>query len=190
MKKQFGLVATALAALVAVVIGASAAQAYPAATFAFSLDKHTVIGGRTFVATASSNVSCSSWTLTFLGQSASGSGKKVSHTFTTPTVSTRETRTVHARCTYSLSAGAAGSAVRVVDRTSPVLSSSVVILPRTGSGSGSGTGSSSSSGLPNTGGPAFWVLIVALVLIVAGLLSVVRSRRRAARDQSPTPPPS
>lgn len=193
MKKQFRLIATALVALVAVLAGTSAAQAYPKATFSFSLSKHTVIGGGSFVATASANVSCSNWTLTFLGQSASGSGKKISHTFTTPVVSAQETRKVRAQCTYTLTGGASGTAVRVIDSKSPVLTSEVIILPRTGAGSGSGNGSgqtssSAGSGLPNTGGPAFWILIVALLLILAGLVTVIRNRRRADPDEPAVPP--
>lgn len=38
---------------------------------------------------------------------------------------------------------------------------------------------STGSALPNTGGPAFWILIVAIVLIVGGVVALVRSRRRA-----------
>lgn len=193
MKKQLRLVAAFLAALVAILVGASAAQAYPGPVFSLTVNHHVVHGGHPFDATAKSDVTCSNWTINWLGQSASASGKVFTHTFSTPVVHHKQTHSVTAQCTYSASAGAAGTAIRVVDLKSPVLSTHVTLLPRKGSGGGGGNGNGNGNGngggngiLPNTGGPAFWLLIAALLLVVAGLSAMARNRRRH-HDSGSTP---
>lgn len=202
--KLIRIVIAAFVALAVSLVGISAAQAYPTPVFKLSLNRHVVYGGDSFAVTVTSSVECTTWKVDFLGQSRSGHNVKTfAATFVTPKVKKKETRQVTAICTYSAAVGAAGTAIRITAASSGRLRAAVTILPRTGTGTGTATGTGnnsgstpttsndSGSGLPNTGGPAFWIILLALVLVIGGGVAMVRNRRRheattAAPSGTPT----
>ena len=194
MKKQLRALLAVLGAVAVLIVGAAAAQAYPGPTFKLDVNKHVVYGCDSFDASVSANVTCTQWRIWFLDQTATVSNvSKASHTFSTPVVQSRKTKVVHAQCTYDASAGVSGNALRVVAAKSPVLTQTVVILPRKGggggngnNGNGAGNGSGSGgSGLPGTGGPALWIPIVAGLLVLAGAYTALRNRRRGDDTDQP-----
>jgi len=200
--KLLRLVIAGFLALGITLVGVGTAQAYPTPVFSLTLSRHTVYGGETFDATVKANVTCSTWAITFLGQTVSGHDTDTFvHTFPTPKVTAKEVRPVTARCTYDSAAAGAGNAVRIVAAQSGILHSDVTILPRSSTGTGgvagngngngtaSGAGSSSGSGLPNTGGPAFWIVLLALALVLGGGVAMARNRRASAQAAGQNPVP-
>ncbi|WP_310961852.1 LPXTG cell wall anchor domain-containing protein [Nocardioides terrisoli] len=181
MKKILGVAAAMIATLLAVALSAPAAQAYPSPVFDISVSQQVVVGGHTFVGHAHASVRCHDWTLTFLEQSAHGPGKTFNHRFDTPVVQTKTTYPMHARCVYSVDAGATGSSPRAADQTWTG-TVPITLLPQKSHGQAAPANSAGAGGglLPNTGGPSFWILIAAIVLIIGGGGAVLRSRRRSA----------
>jgi len=194
--KLFRLLTAALIALAVSLVGMSTAQAYPTPVFSLTLNRHVVYGGEQSVtATVKANVTCTSWEVHFLGQTATGHDvAKFVRTFPTQKVTQKELRQVTARCTYDSAAAGAGNAVRIVAAQSGLLHSPVTILPRKGSGTGGvggnghhGSTSGQGSGLPNTGGPAFWIVLLALLLVLGGVIAMARNRRHASEASHPAP---
>jgi hypothetical protein len=163
-----GAIVVGLASAVTLVATAPSASAYPDAVCTVSVQPQRVVGGKPITVTGTSTTS-RTWTFTFNGQTATGKGTRFRHVFATPTVTKQTTLQVKGSCN--------GGAVQVVPAT---------VLPGDGAGGGtSGPGQGAAEAdhngiLPGTGGPAFWVLVAALLLLLAGLGTMVRSRRRGS----------
>jgi len=197
--KLLRLVVAASIATAVAVVGMGTAQAYPTPVFSLTLNRHVVYGGQTVQATVKADVTCTTWTVQFLDQTATGHNSETFvHTFTTTKVTKKQQHQVTARCTYDAAAVGAGHAVRIVAAESGLLHSPVTILPRSsGSGgvsgnghngngsSGSTSGNGSGSGLPNTGGPAFWIALLALALVLGGGVAMARNRRHSTAGAPP-----
>jgi hypothetical protein len=164
-----------LAALVAFLLAvpvllalAPSADAYPDTVCRVTVQPQHVVGGQSITMTGSSTVS-QTWTFTFNGQTSTGQGTTFSHEFTTPAVSTSRTLDLVATCGGT-------------DQHVPVQ-----VGPATGT-AGPAAGPTQAAAqpdhngiLPGTGGPGFWVLVAAIVLLVAGGIATTVSRRRDAR---------
>lgn len=175
---------SALAAGLALLTLAPAAQAYPEPNFDISVNHQVVVGGNDFIANARANVDCSDWTLSFLEQSASGVGKTLDHAFTTPVVKKKAVYPMQATCRYAAAGSGAASAAQQTWRGEIP----ITVLPEaTAQG---GPHANTGGGLPGTGGPSFWILLAALVLLLGGATALLRSRRReaAAGTADPTTP--
>lgn len=189
MKRFFAILGTLLVALVSLgglVALAPSASAYPAPVFDVSVNHQVLVGGNPFTATATASVTCNGWTLTFLDQSASANGTKYVHTFSTPVVQKKTVYNLHATCSYTAVSGRAGAALMPVAQTWTG-DIPITLLPKGSSGGGSGSnggGSDHNGVLPGTGGPGFWVLTLAILLLLGGLGTMVRSRRTHAPDAS------
>jgi LPXTG-motif cell wall-anchored protein len=181
-------VAAALVALFAFV-ATSPAQAYPVVTVTVTDD--TLIGGGTATITATVHppINCD-WEMTYLGQTATGSGTSITADFDTRVVSHTEHDPVFATCTYDDtelpsgapaaggSAGSLGTSLVAATQTATG-EGTITLLPRHrhhhhhGHGNGGGI-------LPNTGGERLaWLVIGGLLVLVGGGV-VVASRRRDA----------
>jgi hypothetical protein len=179
-----GAMFVGLASFAVVVAVAPSASAYPAPVFGLSVDHQVLVGGNPFTATATSSVDCTSWTLRFLDQTATGTGKQLVHKFATPVVQDKTVYPVTATCTYTEASGAAGTAIQVRTATWDG-QVPITLLPQGASGvagpsaGGNHQGTGDHNGiLPGTGGPSFWALLGAVLLVLAGLTAMVRSRRR------------
>lgn len=187
MKRMHLLAATALAAVIASLVptAAIAADTYPDPSLSIQIPPGKLYGGDPVTIGATSSVSCSTLSITFLGDTAAKKGSTFKHTFDTPVVKKVTPEPVSASCTYTDANGASttvtsdavvtpaafvgplSGAVRKANAT-------IILLPRDG-----GTSADDSNGLlPNTGGLPFWLLVAGLVLVLVG--GVVASRRRRA----------
>jgi hypothetical protein len=184
MKKFFATLGALLVALVSLgglVAMAPSASAYPAPVFDLSVDHQVLVGGNPVTATATASVTCHGWTLTFLDQSASANGTKFVHKFSTPVVQKKTVYNLRATCSYTAVSGRAGAAVMPVAQTWKG-EIPITLLPKgSNGGSGSNGGGTDHNGvLPGTGGPGFWVLTLAILLLLGGVGTMVRSRRTHA----------
>lgn len=183
-------IATAILALVVTVFGAGVltlattapAQAYPDASITVEISDTTVVSGERFTVKAQANVDCD-WDATFDGKKRTGSGATFKTSFTAPHVKAKTVEKLTVGCTYDTASG--GQAAPSRSHTSR--SFDITVLPKSAQGgphanAGSGThptSSAHSSGfLPGTGGPFLWLLVLALVLILAGTYVVRRRRAR------------
>ena len=180
MKRHWGALGAILAGVFAVVAVAPSAQAYPEPVFQISVNHQVMVGGVPFIGHAKANVACHDWTLTFLDQTASGTGKTFDHTFSTPAVTTKKIYPMHAVCQYTMAAGSAGSALKVAAQTWTG-DIPITLLPKGASAAAPVSHASGGGGglLPGTGGPSFWVLLAGLVLVLGGTTAIVRSRRQS-----------
>lgn len=168
MKKLAILCITALGAALLVIGTAPAASAYPELTCTVSVDRQTVNPGDEFTVTGDNKVvdngkiveSSVTWTFTFDGVVKTRTGAVASATFTAPQVSKTRDFTLTARSTSPQ-----GNCERNLVIT--VLGAQVA-GPHPGGG----------GGLPNTGGPMFWLLVGALALLLVGGGTVAATRRR------------
>jgi LPXTG-motif cell wall-anchored protein len=170
MKKLALFCIAALGAALLVIGTAPVASAYPELTCSVSVDRQVVSPGERFTATGTVTgvdggnqtlpSSAFAWTFRWNGKTEHRTGAVVTASFTAPKVKHARTIRLTARTT-----SAAGECVRHVDIT--VRSTSV-----------SAPGGGGSGGMPNTGGPAFWVLVAGLVLVAGGGVTVAGSRRR------------
>lgn len=168
MKKLALICIAALAALLVPGL-ATPASAYPELTCNVTVDRQVVNPGDTFTATGQATgvdaknhtlpSSAFSWTFEWNGVTKARTGALVTASFEAPQVKRPRTITLTAR-----SHSPAGDCVRHLD---------VQILATTVSAPGGG-----GSGLPGTGGPAFWILVAGVLLLVGGGGAVVVSRRR------------
>ena len=168
MKKLAVLILAALGAAVLVLGTAPAASAYPELTCAVSVDRTVLNPGDTFTATGTASgvdarnqtlpSSALTWDFSWNGKTKHRTGAVVTASFTAPKVA-------HAR-TIRLTAhnrSPAGDCVRHVD---------VEVRAVAVSAPGGATG-----GMPNIGGPASWILVAGLVLLISGGGAVLISRR-------------
>lgn len=168
MKKIAAICIAALGAALLVVGTAPSASAYPERTCFVEVDRQTLNPGESFTATGRTPVAIDSsnnevsgseihWTFEWNGVTKARTGKEVQARFTAPEVDSTRDITLTARSTSP-----AGDCVRRLEIT--VLGASVA-------------GPSSDDGLlPNTGGPAFWLLVAALLMLVGGGFMVARKR--------------
>jgi hypothetical protein len=158
------VLATLLASLTVLLTGPGA-QAYPDSVCTITVQPQRVVGGDPITVSGTSTVS-HTWTFRFNGHSATGTGTTFSHKFATPKVKVGRTIVVHAMCN--------GGA----DQEIPVL----VDAAHGVAGPGQGAVAPDHNGiLPGTGGPALWILLIALALVLLGL-GVVDVRRRNRVD--------
>jgi LPXTG-motif cell wall-anchored protein len=205
MKKLRLALAVAVVAFFAV-LTPSPAQAYPGVTVIVS--EATVVGGDDIIISAEvdPDVNCQ-WTLTFLGETRTGSGFEITETFETPEVDDEETRDAVAICTYnddeldSMGGGGAGSlGTSIVTATQTAGDvGTQTLLPEDDDDDGDDDGDSDSDDdgdddgddgnggggdngglLPNTGGERLAWLIIGGMLVLVGGGVVVASRRRDA----------
>ena len=170
VKKVLSLAVAALVGLLTVIGLAPAAQAYPEGVCDLEVSAQVVNSGETVTATSHYSVVDTSarkqagddvhWVLTFNGDSRTGTGETFTASFTAPDV----TKPSSFKLT-STGTGPAGTCSRSVD---------VTVLPD-GSVSPPGGG----GGLPNTGGPDLWILLLGVVLVGAGTAVTLRTRRKS-----------
>jgi LPXTG-motif cell wall-anchored protein len=169
MKKLAALCIAALGAALLVFGTTTPASAYPEQTCDVQVD-HTVIKpGQRFTATGTFtgvdaqnhpiNPATVQWTFTWNHITKQRTGSPVTASFRAPHVKKTRDIVLTGRARSAL-----GDCIRHVNVT--------VVAPKTAAPHGNG------SGLPNTGGPAFWVLVAGLVLLVGGGGTVVAARRR------------
>lgn len=169
-------IAAAFAGATLVVLGGAsgAFASYEAPNMTLTVTPTTLPGGESFTGTASSNENCD-WSITYdgptsTGQPITGTGTSLDFQFDTNEVSSQQTDAVTAVCNYDdgMRASVAQSMTRSVDVT---LTPASVSPPITGGG---GVG-----GLPNTGGPSYWLAAMGVALTAIGAGAVIRSRRPA-----------
>lgn len=170
MKKLAVLCIAALGAALLVLGTAPAASAYPDLSCSVSVDRQVVDPGDQFTATGMASgvdaknhtlpSSAFTWTFEWNGVVKHRTGAVASASFTAPQVKHSRTITLTAR-----NSSPAGDCVRHIDVTVRATS---VSAPTGGGG----------PHMPNTGGPAFWLLVAGIVLLLGGGGTVVASRRR------------
>jgi LPXTG-motif cell wall-anchored protein len=168
MKKLAVLCIAALGAALLVFGTTAPASAYPEQTCTVDVDHQVVRPGQQFTATgrftgvdkANHPIDPSTvhWTFTWNHVTKLRTGSPVTATFTAPDVKKTRDILLTGRATSVL-----GDCVHTLNIT--------VVAPKAQAPTG--------SGLPNTGGPAFWILVAALVLLLGGGGAVVAGRRRS-----------
>ena len=126
MKKSLAALAALIGALATLVLPASTAHAYPDPTIVIEIPGGELFGGDDVTITATASVPCETWTMTYLGQTVTGSGTSITHTFSTPVVSEVRRDPVTVTCEYA-STLASGGALDSVSR-----SATLTLLPRAG----------------------------------------------------------
>lgn len=106
------------------------------------------------------------WTVTYAGQTHSGSGRVVRTEFSTSGIQPGAARTAAFRFRYDGGTVSRSVVVRLVDCTSDATGAA---------GAGSGTGAGGRGLLPNTGGLPIFLLVGGLAAVVVG--GAVRARR-------------
>ena len=161
MKKLATLCLAALGTALLVVGTAPAASAYPDTGCDLSVNRQALNPGDTFVArgavTGADSSSPVTWTFRWNGTTKVRSGAVAQASFTAPRVK----KTRHIRLTGTAKSSL-GTCTRHIDIT---VGGTQVSAP-----GGSG-------GMPNTGGPAFRLLLAALALLAAGGATVLAGRR-------------
>ena len=171
MKKLAVLCITALGAALLVFGTAPAASAYPELTCHVEVSPQVLKPGHEFTVTADAagvdsanhaiNPASVQWTFAWNGVTKDRTGSPASVSFTAPQVTKTKVIPLTVR-----SSSAAGDCVRHFDVT--VAAAAVAVAgPHVGG-----------DGLPNTGGPTFWLLVAGLVLLLGGGGAVVSARRR------------
>ncbi len=190
MKKSLAALAALIGALATLVLPASTAHAYPDPTITIEIPGDLLYGGDDVTISASASVSCETWTMVYLGQTATGSGTSITNTFDTPVVQEIRRDPVTVTCVYdetaiqqssapvgSGTASATEAAFALPGLASVSRSATVTLLPR-GAGDGDGDDDGGLAGvLPDTGGASFWLLLAGAALVVVG--GGVALRRRA-----------
>lgn len=186
MRKYPAVVLAALVSMMSAMLIAGPAQAYPqqAVHIHFHVDHQVVHGGSTVTGFTSADVRCD-WTVTFLSQSASGSGKRFRHEFATPKVHKRTVYPMRATCRYTSSQGDPKTwtgtiPITVVPTGDPLHQGAA----GAGVNAAPPAGGALSGLLPNTGGPAFWVLLAGLALLLGGAGVLLSSRRRTGSSRA------
>ena len=146
------------------VSAASGADTYPDPTISVAVDPDACAGDP-LPAIGRASVS-GRWTVTYAGQSRSGTGRVVRTEFSTAGIQPGAARTATFRLAYDGGTVERPVVVRLVDCTSGVTGAA-------GAGSNAGTGSRGL--LPDTGGLPIFLLVGALAAVVVG--GAVRARR-------------
>ena len=171
MKKIAALCIAALGAALLVVGTAPSASAYPELTCTVEVDKQKLKPGESFTVTGKTPVAVDSnnnqvadadvrWTFKWNGLTKERTGRTAKASFTAPEVSSTRKIRLTGRSTSP-----AGNCVHFIDIT--VIGPSSAALPP-----GGGL-------LPNTGGPAFWMVLAALAMMLIGTGAVITARKRA-----------
>lgn len=170
MKKLAVLCIAALGAALLVFGTAPAASAYPELTCNVDVSPQVLKPGHTFTVTANAagvdstnhavNRASVQWTFAWNGVTKNRSGSPASVKFTAPQVTKTKVIPLTVR-----SSSAAGDCVRHFD---------VTVIAAAAAGPHVGD-----DGLPNTGGPTFWLLVAGLVLLLGGGGAVLSARRRS-----------
>jgi LPXTG-motif cell wall-anchored protein len=130
-----------------------------------TVNRDVVHPGDTFTATGTikgaDTATPVSWTFRWNGVSKHRTGASAQATFTAPHVSHTRTIRLAGRSHYAVN----GEARTCVHHLDIKVVSAEVSAP-------------SSGGLPSTGGPAFWILVAAVALLLAGSGTLIASRRR------------
>jgi LPXTG-motif cell wall-anchored protein len=173
MKKVAVLCIAALGAALLVLGTGPSASAYPDLSCNLEVDRQVVAPGQTFTATGTAKFNDPDapqstegvvWTFSWNGVTVHRHGSTAKATFTAPEVDSARKIRLTGRATTPL-----GPCERHIDIT---VINPVVEAPRTGGGLGHGL-------LPNTGGPAFWMLVSAVLLLLGGGGAIMASRRRS-----------
>ena len=167
MKKIAALCIAALGAALLVVGTAPSASAYPELTCDVEVDRQVLSPGDSFTVTGDARVIDENtestdditWTFTWNGVTKKRTGGMVKASFKAPEVSSTRTIRLTARADTPL-----GPCVHNFDID-------VVVASVAGPGPDGDDGL-----LPNTGGPAFWLLVAALLMLLGGGFMVVRKR--------------
>lgn len=195
--KNLRLVAAMSLAAVMSALPVGSAQAYPdSPNIVISLPSAELVGGATVSFSASTDVDCE-WSVTYREGRAAGepatqtaTGKSISGSFKTKKVSETFRSPITASCGYDATppsaAGTVSPAAFVVaaapDEVNATASASATVtlepVGTTADEVASTTDSGDSGILPDTGGPAWWAMIVGAVLVVVGAGAVLASRRR------------
>lgn len=188
--KWFGWCGFAITVLVLVLNGSSS-SASP--TVRIEVDRHVVRTGQQLDVTARSEAECA-WSIAWNDQRATGRGTELETSFTAPVVQRPMQIPVIARClpiaatipspvVERRSLAELGSSQRITVGVPQGLRATVTItvLPPRGSVLSPG------GGLPSTGGPERWLVLVGLALLFAGfsLQGLTRARARGYRAKSP-----
>ncbi|HET6167885.1 MAG TPA: LPXTG cell wall anchor domain-containing protein [Marmoricola sp.] len=169
MKKFAILCIAALGAALLVLGTAPVASAYPDLSCDLQVDRQVLSPGQQFTATGTAKITdkattpagraaadAARWTYEWNGVTKHRTGLVTHATFTAPDVTKTRIIPLTGKVTNSL-----GTCVHHIDIT--------VIAPEVSAPGG---------GLPNTGGPVFWLLVAGLVLLLGGGGAVVAGRRR------------
>ncbi|KQY58953.1 hypothetical protein ASD11_04860 [Aeromicrobium sp. Root495] len=164
--------ATVLLALGLVLPGVAASaadDAYPDPTVAIIIDPDVCIGQPLpFIGKSSVD---GDWTVTYLGQTKTGSGKNFAVDFSTKKAKAGQSVTLRAVQTYD-----GGSLTRTATINLPKCTDQAAGGADLGDGVGNAGNDGLSGILPNTGGLAFWVIVLGVVLAVAGSVTLARRR--------------
>jgi LPXTG-motif cell wall-anchored protein len=169
--------AAALAGAALVVLGGAGgafASSYEPAFVHLTVTPTTLPGGESFTGTATSNKDCA-WEITYAGPSGTaqpitGNGTSIDFAFETDPVDSQTTDAVKATCNYDPALRASAPLTDISQTVDVTLTPGGLEAPSTGGGLG---------GLPNTGGPSYWLAALGAVLTAIGAGAVIRSRRPA-----------
>jgi LPXTG-motif cell wall-anchored protein len=177
MKKlRWALAAAVVAGLS--MLAPSAAQAQgddPYQEVTVHVSERTVVGGNDITIEAEidpSDIDCD-WSLTFMGETRTGSGSSITETFSTPEVDEVEEHEAVATCTFNPTVTGTGTQTLTPEDDDDDDGDD--------DGDGDGDGDGDDGGLlPNTGGERLAWLLIGILLILVGGGVVMASRRRDA----------
>ena len=170
MKKYAAILAAALLALLGLAAFAPSANAYPQPVLYLKVSSNVVVSGHTFMLTASTQVNCDVLTISWNGQTYSGSGSKFKHKYKAPIVTSQVVITAKATCTYGTTSGGVGHSITAQSLATNPAYLNVTVVPAHGKG----------GKLPNTGGPSIGWLIGGIAALLAGAGAMFAGRRRDA----------
>jgi len=182
MKK---LASCGLVVLISLLALAFPARADSAAQFALKVDRKVLFSDEQFTATATSKIDCD-WILEWNGERKHADTRRLSATFTAPTV-TRVTKIpLKGRCFYAppaqpkpgRAAAVRGGASQRIQVTVPPSWTRTIVITVLPAGSAVNPPDDGGSELPDTGGPDRWLLIVGLGAVLAGAVTVREAARR------------
>jgi hypothetical protein len=182
MKKIAALCIAALGAALLVLTSAPGASAYPDLSCDLSVDRQTVSPGDTFTALGVVKGADSgkpvTWTFRWNGETKVEAGATAKATFTAPKSERGQVISLSGEAHATVD-GSERTCEHHIDVTVTAVASVAVSAPGGGSGHSAQGGHGGHGGLlPSTGGPAFWALVGALALLLAGGGALVASRRR------------
>jgi LPXTG-motif cell wall-anchored protein len=176
--------ATAVVAAAALFAATSPAQAAYSAIIELTVSPNPLVGGGNITATATTQptTDCDEISITYEGETVTGTGSTLTHVFDTKVVDKVTETLATATCIYDddqFKTAAAGGALKlgsvlVADTQETHDSVIVTLLPKSGEKPDDG------GILPNTGGERLaWLVIGGLLVLVGGGV-VIASRRRSA----------